>query len=113
MRTRVQCWPVWIWDPSDWNHHTPYMGYVADADKGALERVMHDIAGFLGELDYQIGLDMQEQTDTRVPWPIRVFVARAIKGWMPDADERADLGRLLARHGLWLVGREGVEEIVR
>ena len=108
--TREACWPVWIWDESDWDHSAPYFGYVRYAEKDALEAIFGALndAGFA--FDYQIGLYMQEETDPRVPRTVARLVERALEGYLrgpvdaETARARTDVAPILARHGLRLAG---------
>src|SRR5664279_2441183 len=105
---REPCWPVWIYDESDWDHSAGYFGYVRYSEKDRLERILQALSDADFAFTALVGLYMQEETDERVPRPLARFVERALEPWLHHIDPHegvtnlAEIGATLAPFGLRL-----------
>lgn len=107
---REACWPVWIWDESDWDQSRPYLGYVRYAEKVRLTQILRALQNADFVFSFQVGLEEQTETDERVPRPLARFVERALEPYLQRllADAKpplAELAAMLAPFGLHLNGR--------
>ena len=102
-------WPVWIWDPGDYDHSASYTGYVRVAERARLEGVLDDLATAGFELDCQVGGYMQTEPDVYVAEEVTSLLTKALEGYADEAENQGAIAAVLAGHGLRLVGSTVVE----